>query len=247
MNLAPQEVELIERSTMTKPGATGRIAGALYAIVIVTGIFSLVYVPGELHLTGNAGEVAESIAANQSLYRLGILSWLINSVAFLLLPLAFYRLFHVVHRHAGILMVTFALMSIPISLIACGNELDVLSLIRGKPPLQAISVENRNAMLVQLLSSYDNGMFVSQLFWGLWLLPLGYLVVKSRMVPRVFGVLLMLGCVGYLIEEVGGLLYPGFGSTLLAQVVNLPAAAGEIGLGFWLLLRGVRQPTGDSG
>jgi hypothetical protein len=67
------------------------------------------------------------------------------------------------------------------------------------------------------------------------------------MLPRVFGVLLMLGCVGYLIEEVGGLLYPGFGSTLLAQFVNLPAAAGEIGLGFWLLLRGVRQPTGDSG
>lgn len=245
MNLAPHEVDLIERS-MIKPDATGRRAGALYVIVIVTGIFSLVYVPAELHLTGSAGEVAESIASIQLLYRLGILSWLINSVAFLLLPFAFYRLFHAVHRHAGILMVTFALLSIPISLIACGYELDVLSLLGGKPPLQAISVENRNAMLVQSLSSYDNGMFVAQLFWGLWLLPLGYLVVKSGMVPRVFGILLMLGCVGYLVEEVGALLYPGFGSTVLAQVVNLPSAAGEIGLCFWLLLRGVRQPSAGS-
>jgi hypothetical protein len=214
---------------------------------IVTGIFSLVYVPGELHLTGTAEAAVESIKLNLSLYRLGILSWLVNSVAFLLLPLAFYRLFHVVHRQAAILMVTFALMSIPISLIASANELDVLSLLGGKPPLQAIGVEYRNSMVVQSLSAYDNGMFVAQLFWGIWLLPLGYLVVKSDMVPKVFGVLLMLGCVGYLVEEIGGLLYPGFGTTLLAQFVSLPAAAGEIGLGFWLLLRGARQTPVGSG
>jgi Domain of unknown function (DUF4386) len=226
---------------------TGRITGALYATVIVTGMFSLVYVPGQLHLTGNAEAVARSITSNQTLYRLGIVSWLVNSVAFLLLPLAFYRLFHAVHRQAAIVMVAFALISIPLSLIAAANQLDLLALLGGEPPLQAIGVESRNAMMMQSLSAYDNAIFVAQLFWGLWLLPLGYLVLKSGMVPRVFGVLLMLGCMGYLVEEIGGLLYRGFGTTLLSQFVTLPAAAGEIGLGFWLLVRGIRQMSLSSG
>ena len=231
----------------TKPDPTGRMAGVLYVIVIVTGVFSLVYVPGKIHLTGTAEAVAESITSHQALYRLSILSWLVNSVAFAVLPLALYRLFHEVHRHAAILMVTFALMSIPVALIASANELDVLSLIAGKPPLEAISVEHRNAMMMQSLNAYDNGMFVAQLFWGTWLLPLGYLVLRSELIPRVFGVLLLLGGVGYLVDEIGDLLYQGFGTTLVAQFVSLPAAAGEIGLGFWLLLRGVRQPLVGSG
>ena len=143
-------------------------------------------------------------------------------------------------------MVAFALMSIPISLIASGNQLDVLSLTGGKPLLQTISGEVRNAMMMQSLGAYGSGMFVAQLFWGLWLLPLGYLIVKSRAVPRVFGVLLLLGGVGYLVQEFGSLLHSDFGKTLLSQFVTLPAAAGEIGLGFWLLLRGIRRTPVDS-
>jgi len=229
-----------------KSDRTGRIAGALYVVVIVTGMFSLAYVPGQMQLTGDAESVVHSITTNETMYRLGIVSWFVNCVAFLLLPLAFYRLFHTVHHRAAILMVAFAWMSIPISLVAAGSELDALSLISGKPPLQAVSLESRHAMLMRSLSTYDNDMFVAQLFWGLWLLPLGLLILKSRAVPKVFGVLLLLGGVGYLIQDFGGVLSSGFGQTPLSQFVTLPAAAGEIGLGFWLLLRGVRKAPVDS-
>ncbi len=64
-----------------KLDSSGRIAGALYVVVIVTGMFSLAYVPGQLQLTGDAESVVHSIASNEVVYRLGILSWLINSVA----------------------------------------------------------------------------------------------------------------------------------------------------------------------
>ena len=230
-----------------KSDPTGRIAGALYIVVIATGMFSLAYVPGQLQLTGNAESIVHSVTSHETIYRLGIVSWFANCVAFLLLPLAFFRLFHAVHRPAAILMVAFALMSIPISLVAASNEIDVLSLIGGKPPLQAVSLENRNAMVMRSLTAYDNGMFVAQLFWGLWLLPLGQLIWQCRAVPRAFGVLLLLGGVGYLIQEIGGVLSSSFGQTLLSQFATLPAAAGEIGLGFWLLLRGIRQDTVGTG
>jgi hypothetical protein len=155
--------------------------------------------------------------------------------------MAFYRLFRDVNRVAAILMVAFAFMSIPISLAAVGNELDVLSLIGGEPPLQAVSLADRQAMVMGSLTAYDNGMFAAQLFWGLWLLPLGFLIWQSRLMPRVFGLLLLLGGIGYLIQEVGGVLSSSFGQTLLSQLATLPAAAGEIGSGVWLLLRGIRQ------
>jgi hypothetical protein len=226
---------------------TGRVAGALYVVVIVTGIFSLAYVPSQLQLVGDAESVVRSITSNETMYRLGILSWFVNCVAFLLLPLAFYRLFRTVHRPAAILMVAFAMMSIPISLVAAGHELDVLSLISGKPPLQAVSLESRHAMVIRSLTAYDNGMIVAQLFWGLWLLPLGQLIWKSRAVPRAFGVLLLLGGLGYLIQEFGGVFSSSFSQTLLSEYATLPAAAGEIGLGFWLLLRGIRQAAVNCG
>lgn len=229
-----------------KSGSISRIAGALYVVVILTGMFSLAYVPGQLQLTGDAESVVHNITSHETIYRLGILSWFVNCVAFLLLPLAFYGLFHAVHRQAAVLMVAFAMMSIPISLVAVSYEIDVLSLIGTKPPLQAVSLENRHAMVMRSLTAYDNGMFVAQLFWGLWLLPLGQLSLKSRVVPRIFGILLLLGGAGYLVQEFGSVLSNGFGKTLLSQLAPLPAAAGEIGLGFWLLLRGIPQAALNS-
>jgi Domain of unknown function (DUF4386) len=230
-----------------KTDSSGRIAGALYVVVIATGMFSLVYVPSQLQLTGDAATVVHSIISHEAMYRLGIVSWLINCVAFLSLPIAIYRLFHAVNPPAAILMVAFALMSIPISMVAVGSELDVLSLSGGKqPPVQAVSLASRQEMVMQSLTAYDNCMFAAQLFWGLWLVPLGLLVWQSRAVPRVLGILLLLGGVGYLIQEIGGALSSSFGQTPLSQYATLPAAAGEIGLGFWLLLRGVRQIAVDA-
>jgi hypothetical protein len=79
-----------------------------------------------------------NIMANQSLYRLGAMFWLINQVAFLLLVFALYRLLHTVHRDAAVVMVVFVLVSVPISLIAVSYRLDALFLLSSEPLLRAI-------------------------------------------------------------------------------------------------------------
>jgi hypothetical protein len=225
---------------------TARTAGMLYLIVIATGIFSLIYVPSQLNLTGDAGAVARNIMSNQLLYLLGIMSWLVNQVFFLLLPFAFYRLFHAVNRDAAVLMVAFVLVSVPISLIAISHRLDAYFLISSEPLMRAIDPEIRQAMMMQSLDAYGNAILVTQPFWGLWLLPLGYLIVKSGLVPKMLGLLLILGCAGYLVDTTGYLLYPGYGATHLSEFLTMPGAAGEIGLCLWLLAKGVRHEASVS-
>jgi hypothetical protein len=81
---------------------------------------------------------------------------------------------------------------------------------------------------------------VVAVFWGLWLFPLGYLVLKSRAIPRILGIFLMLGSVGYLVEFFGGLLLEGYEDLGISTLVSVPSGVGEIGTCLWLLVMGAR-------
>jgi hypothetical protein len=88
------------------------------------------------------------------------------------------------------------------------------------------------------LDSYNNGIEISQIFWGLWLFPFGYLVYKSGFLPKNLSILLVAGCFGYLIAFFGGFLFPNFHKTTFSTIVGLPASIGEIGVCLWLLIMG---------
>jgi hypothetical protein len=229
-----------EGSGMNKKIA--RTAGLLYLVVVVTGIFSLAYVPSQIIVPGDASATGSNIAASESLFRLGIVAGFICYTAFLLLPFALYKLLSPVGKNVAVLMVAFAVVSVPISFVNLFNKLDVLSLLSGADYLQAFTTEQLHAQVMLSLDAYRNGILVSQIFWGLWLFPFGYLVFKSGFLPRVLGILLMAGCFGYLIDVFGRALFPGYSETAIASFVTLPAAFGEIGTCLWLLIVGAREP-----
>lgn len=89
-----------------------------------------------------------------------------------------------------------------------------------------------------LLKSYNNGIGIVQIFWGLWLFPFGYLVFKSNFLPKFLGILLMIGCFGYLLKFFGHSLFPNFG---IPSFVTLPGSIGEIGICLWLLIMGAKE------
>jgi hypothetical protein len=221
---------------------TARTAGLLYLIVVVTGIFSLAYVPSQLTVHGDASATVSSIAAHESLFRLGIVAGLVCYTVFLLLPFALYKLLSPVGKSAAVLMVALAAVSVPISLVNLLNKLDILSLLNDANYVRAFTTEQLNAQVMLLLDAYGNGMLVSSVFWGLWLLPFGYLVFKSGFLPRVLGILLVAGCFGYLIAFFGSVLFPGYSETAVADFVSLPGTVGEIGTCLWLLTVGARGP-----
>ena len=228
---------------MTMIEKTARTAGLLYLIVVVTGIFSLAYVPSQIMVQGDASATVGNIAASEPLFRLGIVAGFICYTAFLLLPFALYKLLSPVGKNAAVLMVAFAVVSVPISFVNLLNKLDALSLLSGANYLQAFTTEQLHARVMLSLDAYSNGLLVSEIFWGLWLLPFGYLVFKSGFLPRVLGILLMIGCFGELCDVFGQVLFPGYADTVIASLMAMPGSLGEIGTCLWLLIMGAREPT----
>ena len=221
---------------------TARIAGLLYLIVVITGIVSLAYVPSHINMQGDASTTVSNIVASDLLFRIGILADLICFTVFLLLPLVLYRLLSSVNKNTAVLMVMFAVISAPISLLSVRNKLDIVSLVSASDYSRAMAPALMHDQVTLALDRYRNGLLVASIFWGLWLLPFGYLVFKSGFLPRILGILLMIGCFGYLINVFGSVMSSGYSKTALADFATLPASLGEIGTCLWLLIIGTREP-----
>lgn len=212
---------------------TGRIAGLLYLVVVITGIFSLGYVPSKLIVWSDAAVTFTNIANSEFLFRLGIVSGLICYTFFLFLPLVLYKLLQPVHKTYAIYMVILAIVSVPISFINMQNKFAVLSIIN--------SGGEEKDLVMFYLNQYDYGNLIVQVFWGLWLFPLGYLIFKSAIIPKFLGILLMLGCVSYLINFFGNALFSNYSELGISSFVRLPATLGEIGTCLWFLIMGAKN------
>ncbi|MET3029410.1 DUF4386 domain-containing protein [Flavobacterium sp. UW10123] len=220
---------------------TARIAGLLYLAVVLTGIFSLAYVPKTLFEWDDPALTFHNITASETLFRLGILSSIVCYISFLFMPMALYKLLKPVQAFYAGLMVVLAAASVPISLVNLQNKFAVLSLIGKDSYLRAYSAEQLQGQTMFYLNQYDHGILLASVFWELWLLPFGYLVYKSGFLPRALGILLMLGCLGYLINFSGNMLIENYGEIGISKFIALPATLGEIGICLWLLIIGTKQ------
>lgn len=218
---------------------TARLAGFLYLIVVGTGFFSLGYVRSQLMAKGDVAGTMDRIAASESLFRASIAADVLCYTAFLILPFVLYTLSRPRHAFAAVLMVAFAVPSVPLAFQTVAGKLDLLSLVTAAGDLRALAPEHVHAQGALLLNSQTSLLFVLKVFWGLWLFPLGYLILRSGMIPRFLGALLIVGGAGYLMDFFGRLLVPGSIESV-AQVVRKAAALGEVGTCLWLLIMGAK-------
>ena len=226
---------------MTSRNKTARTAGFLYLILVISGIINLLYIPSKFIVWTDASKTFENIVNSELLFRLGIVSGIITFLAFLILPLVLYKLLREVNKVYASLMVLFALVSIPISFVNILNKFSILTLISKAEYLKELEITELQTQVMLHLDYYNNGIELSQIFWGLWLFPFGYLVYKSGFLPKLLGILLMAGCFGYLITFFGGFLYSDFHKTVFSTIVGLPASIGEIGICLWLLIMGTNK------
>ena len=222
---------------MTNQSNLARWAGLVYLVVIVTGTFSMGCVPSQLAAPGHPQTVLANIVAHEWLFSAGVASFMIEQVAFLLLPLLLFLLLRSINQRIAVVMVALAVTAVPIALMGVAHRLDALWMLADSG---GVPLDTAQAMASLALKSYGHAVFVASMFWGLWLLPFGYLVFKSRMLPRVLGVLLIMGGFAYLIDVFAELLLPGYADLAFSNYVHLPASVSEVAICLWLLLMGVR-------
>lgn len=225
---------------MTTNKNTARIAGFIYLVVVITGMFSLAYVPEKL-IDWNSGTATfNNITASLLLFRLGIYSSVVCYVAFTFLPLVLYKLLRTTNESHARAMVILALLSVPLSFNNLQHKYVALMLTGRESFLQNSSIEDLQSKLMFSLNQYNDGLLLTTVFWGLWLFPFGLLAYKSGFIPKIFGVLLMLGCVGYLINFTGNTLFENYSKIGIGKYMGMLPTAGEIGICFWLLFFGLK-------
>ena len=221
---------------MNPSRATARTAGLLYLVVALTGGFSMLYVPS-LIVPGNAAATANNLMAHESVLRLGIVSGLVCQVVFVFLALALYQLFRGVnHTHAAV-MVALVVASVPVAFVNMLNQLAALHVLTGADYLAVFSRDQLNALMMLFLDLHGHGLLIVEIFWGLWLVPLGLLVMRSRFMPRFLGVLLIIGSLGYGVDFLTRLQFPTY-AAIVSPIAGI-SKFGELAMILWLLIKGV--------
>jgi len=212
-----------------------RVAGLLYVAVSVTSTIALSIVPS--WSTGGEGlqGMAEKIAAVPFQYRLGIVCDLASQVFFVALVLALYELLKGVNSRLALLMVALVLVQVPMSFANLLLGAAPLVLQSGADYLSVFSKDQLAAFTATVLQVRGYGIKLVMVFWGLWLLPFGLLIFRSGFIPRIFGVLLVIGCFGHITVGLTSLLLPNFERAITPLTA---LALGEILIALWLLLKG---------
>lgn len=225
---------------MTSFSRNARVAGMLYIASSVAGFFRLIYIPSALFVAGNAPATASNIASHELLFRTGIVAYLLCNVLWIFVTLALYRLLKSVDQTLAWLLLVLGLVVVPIAFVNAANDAAALMFVRGDF-LSVFDQAQRDAFATLFLNLHHQVDLVQDMVGGLWFIPFGLLVYRSRFLPRILGVWLILACFGYLAISVSGFLFPDHADAV-AQTAGLALTA-EVAIMLWLTIRGVNEKT----
>ena len=220
---------------------TARIAGALYLLVIIFGVFAEKYVRASLIDIENNEKTISNILEHELLFRLGFLSDLGMQFAYFLLAMFLYRILKNINEWIAKTILLSVCIAVAIMCINTLNHYAPLLLLSATFE----STINTKNLIVFYVQMHSQGYHIAQLFFGFCLLPLGYLILKHKGFPKIIGYLLMIGCIGYLLDFALYFLSPG-ASKNLSEYITAPADLGEISLCIYLLVIGVKLKSTES-
>jgi hypothetical protein len=225
---------------MTSPKRLARIAGVLYLLIAIFGGFAEGFVYPKMYVAADAAATAGNVLANSGLVRLGVVSDLLDQTLFVFLVLILYILLQ--HLNKGVVraMVILVALAAGIESLNVVFEFAGLRVANGSVNLSALGVAGSNGIVLLLLDTQHYGLLIAQIFFGLWLIPLGYLAYQSKgMFPKWLGILLIVGSVCYLVDVLAAFLLPDIDS-MIHGYITIPSALAEITMVVYLLVIGVR-------
>ena len=213
-----------------------RIAGLMYLIFIITSI--LADLLGHIGF-GDVTAIANTIVTNIFQFQLGFIISLFSAIFFFLAAWFLYKVLKTVNKNVALLFLLLNLGGVIIHCISTLNLISAMVILNGTSYLQVIPVDQLQAQGMLFIEIYKNGFNISQIFYGAWVFPLGYLIYKSGFLPKILGILLMIDCFAILTYFLQFILLPDY--SLIAYPSYAISAISEFSLTFWLLFKGVKN------
>lgn len=223
---------------ITTRKSTARLAGLLFLLWIVTGFYDMFYLSSRIDTRGDVASTAQNILTHEFLFRTGIFMGLITSTLWVFLVWVLYRLFKPGQEHLAKLLVALVIVQIPIGLMMATFDITTLMILKGKV-LNAFELIQRQEVAMLFLKLSDYGAIALELFWGLWLFPLGILTYRSGFLPRFLGIWLPINGAVYVVLSFTSIVLPHFRDAVFTY--GMPAMFGELVFMLWLLIKGARQ------
>jgi hypothetical protein len=223
-----------------------RIAGVFYLVVGIAGGFSEGFVDPSLYVPGDAAATTANVIANAGLMRLAVVAHLTDAVFFVLTAITLYLLLKHVGKHAARLMVMPVMIAAGIISVSAVFTFVAMQVGTEGTYESAFGLVGSQTLVLLLLDIQHYAVLAAQVFFALWLAPLGYLAYKSRLFPKPLGIVLGAATIGYLVDVAVAFLLPELAAQIHLSLGIVPAVA-EIWMVLYLLIVGVRTPRGISG
>ena len=226
---------------MASPKRLARIAGVLYLLVAIFGGFAFGYVLAKVYVAGDAATTARNVLANSGLVRIGVVADLFQATVWVFLAMTLYLLLKHVHQSTARAMVVLVAVGAAIVCLSDVFQFESVRVATENSYAAALGAVGASALVLLLLEIHHYGFLVAQIFFGLWLVPFGYLAYKSAMFPKALGVALIVGGACYLVGMLAVFLVPDSGEKI-NTFVTIPSAIAELSTVLYLLVVGVKTP-----
>jgi hypothetical protein len=219
-----------------------RLAGLLYLVVAITGGFAQLVARGSVLVPGDAAATAGNIRANAGMVQLGFAADAVNVVAFIILALLLHAILSPTSPGLSRTFTTLAVVAAGIMGLDLANHAAALVVATDPSFAARMGADAADSVAALFLNVHQYGYLAAEVFFGLWLVPLGAAIYRSGAFPRWLGIGLVIGGVSYLASFGITAASPAFHAEV-STLVAMPAAIAELSLMLWLLIRGADVPA----
>ena len=230
---------------MTDSQRLARTAGVYYLVVAIFGGFAHA-VRTQVYVPGDATATTDNVVANADLVRFSFAADLVQATFAVFLVMALYRLLRHVHPSMARAMVIFVVLQVGITCLNLVHQFGALMVATQPSYANGFGDEGANTLVLLLMDLQHNGYLVAQIFFGLWLFPLGLLAYRSGMFPRALGVILMVATGAYLTDAALQFLAYDVADAVSGPVLIPVVIVAEVSMLLYLLIKGVRTPATNS-
>lgn len=223
--------------TQPNPKCLARQAGIFYLLMIL-GAIGLIYVPSQIFVQGDPVATLQQLQAHEGMHRWGIFTNVICQLAFLMVGIKLYQLFHQKEQGLSLMLLGTVIASIPVAFQLIFHQSDALLILRYDNLVPA----DMQQLVYQSMDKFSMGLYLIGFFWGLWLIPFGALAIRTGFMPKIIGYLLIAGGTTYILDSMIYLLLPSLHPT--TEILNgIFSSLAEFSAILFLLIKGVKTPT----